>query len=88
MAWKEFLCNRHKCVQAPDQSFDIGTPNDNNENISLANDDGIPGMTPKVADIFEPIDIEGQEETGIWVHHPGSEVPQVWEPRKGKSKLA
>ncbi|KAG5545970.1 hypothetical protein RHGRI_018215 [Rhododendron griersonianum] len=73
--------------KAPDQSFDIGTPNDNNENISLANDNGIPGMTPKVADIFEPIDIEGQEETGIWVHHPGSEVPQVWEPRKGKSKL-
>ncbi|XP_058217677.1 C2 domain-containing protein At1g53590-like isoform X2 [Rhododendron vialii] len=73
--------------KAPDQSFDIGTPNDNIENISLANDNGIPGMTPKVADIFEPIDIEGQEETGIWVHHPGSEVPQVWEPRKGKSKL-
>lgn len=74
-------------MQAPDQSFDIGTPNDDNERISLANDTGIPEKTPKVIDIFEPIDIEGQEETGIWVHHPGSEVLQVWEPRKGKSKL-
>ncbi|KAL2483486.1 C2 domain-containing protein [Forsythia ovata] len=39
----------------------------------------------KVADKFEPIDIEGQRETGIWIHQPGSEVAQVWEPRKGKS---
>ncbi|KAK9269401.1 hypothetical protein L1049_001174 [Liquidambar formosana] len=40
----------------------------------------------KVADSFEPINIEGQQETGIWVHHPGSEVSQTWEPRKGKSR--
>ncbi|KAG8386679.1 hypothetical protein BUALT_Bualt03G0174100 [Buddleja alternifolia] len=44
------------------------------------------GKSPKVADKFEPIDIEGQSETGIWIHHPGSEVSQVWEPRKGKSR--
>ncbi|KZV38482.1 hypothetical protein F511_40344 [Dorcoceras hygrometricum] len=37
-----------------------------------------------VADEFEPINIEGYPETGIWIHHPGSEVSQVWEPRKGK----
>ncbi|KAF3660854.1 C2 domain-containing protein isoform X1 [Capsicum chacoense] len=41
----------------------------------------------KAADKFEPINIEGQRETGIWVHHPGSEVAQVWEPRKGKSRV-
>lgn len=41
----------------------------------------------KVADNFEPIDIEGQKETGIWVHRPGSEVSQIWEPRKGKSRF-
>ncbi|KAL3503040.1 hypothetical protein ACH5RR_037489 [Cinchona calisaya] len=41
----------------------------------------------KVADAYEPIDIEGQQETGIWVHHPGSEVAQVWESRKGKSRI-
>lgn len=40
----------------------------------------------KVADNFEPIDVEGQNETGIWVHHPGSEVSQTWESRKGKSR--
>ncbi|CAK9151763.1 unnamed protein product [Ilex paraguariensis] len=48
---------------------------------------GLPEKSPKVADIFEPIDIEGQRETGIWVHHPGSEVAQIWEPRKGKNRL-
>lgn len=40
----------------------------------------------KVADSFEAIDFEGQKETGIWVHRPGSDVPCVWEPRKGKSR--
>lgn len=41
--------------------------------------------SPKVvADEFEPVNIEGYPETGIWIHHPGSEVLQVWEPRKGK----
>lgn len=40
-----------------------------------------------MADNFEPVDIEGQKETGIWVHHPGSDVSQTWESRKGKSRL-
>ncbi|KAK4438984.1 C2 domain-containing protein [Sesamum alatum] len=44
------------------------------------------GKSPKVADKFEPVDIDGQSETGIWIHHPGSEVLQVWEPRKGRSR--
>ncbi|XP_039122408.1 C2 domain-containing protein At1g53590-like isoform X1 [Dioscorea cayenensis subsp. rotundata] len=38
----------------------------------------------KMADEFEAVDIEGQEKTGIWVHHPGSDVSQTWEPRKGR----
>ncbi|KAH9723635.1 calcium-dependent lipid-binding (CaLB domain) family protein [Citrus sinensis] len=42
--------------------------------------------SPKVVDNFEPINIEGQQETGIWVHQPGSEVAQTWEPRKGKNR--
>ncbi|KAL4580485.1 hypothetical protein LXL04_016680 [Taraxacum kok-saghyz] len=42
---------------------------------------------PPLADDFEPIDVEGQRQTGIWVHHPGSEVPQIWEPRKGKNRV-
>ncbi|CAL9016811.1 unnamed protein product [Prunus brigantina] len=41
----------------------------------------------RVADNFEPIDVEGQKETGVWVHHPGSEVSQTWESRKGKNRL-
>ncbi|KAF4397915.1 hypothetical protein G4B88_019636 [Cannabis sativa] len=40
----------------------------------------------KVPDNFEPINVEGQKETGIWVHRPGSEVSQTWEPRKGKNR--
>ncbi|XP_077210274.1 C2 domain-containing protein At1g53590-like [Tasmannia lanceolata] len=40
----------------------------------------------KEADEFEPINIEGQERTGIWVHHPGSDVAQSWEPRKGRTR--
>ncbi|XP_008811541.2 C2 domain-containing protein At1g53590-like isoform X2 [Phoenix dactylifera] len=26
----------------------------------------------KIVDEFEPINIEGQQETGMWIHHPGS----------------
>lgn len=43
--------------------------------------------SPKVAGAYEPINIEGQQETGLWVHHPGSEVAQTWEARKGKSRI-
>ncbi|CAN0899829.1 C2 domain-containing protein At1g53590 [Linum grandiflorum] len=43
-------------------------------------------VSQKVADNFEPINIEGQQETGVWIHHPGTEVPQTWEPRKGKTR--
>ncbi|KAI4342445.1 hypothetical protein MLD38_027072 [Melastoma candidum] len=42
----------------------------------------------KAGDRFEPIDIEGQRETGIWIHQPGREVSQTWAPRKGKSRHA
>jgi len=44
------------------------------------------GKSPKLADNYEAIKIEGQEKTGVWIHQPGSEVPQMWEPRKGKSR--
>lgn len=42
--------------------------------------------TPTVPDRFEPINIEGQDGTGIWIHQPGSEVSQFWQPRKGKAR--
>ncbi|KAL1537619.1 acetolactate synthase [Salvia divinorum] len=41
--------------------------------------------SPKAGDRFDPIDVEGQSETGIWIHHPGREVTQVWEARKPKN---
>ncbi|XP_047954520.1 C2 domain-containing protein At1g53590-like isoform X1 [Salvia hispanica] len=41
--------------------------------------------SPKAGDTFDPIDVEGQSETGIWIHHPGREVTQVWEARKPKN---
>ncbi|XVE63263.1 hypothetical protein DITRI_Ditri07aG0006000 [Diplodiscus trichospermus] len=42
--------------------------------------------SPNLPDHFEPINVEGQQDTGIWVHQPGSEVSQTWEPRKGKAR--
>ncbi|XP_047307362.1 C2 domain-containing protein At1g53590-like [Impatiens glandulifera] len=42
----------------------------------------------RIPDKFEPIDINngqgGSEETGVFIHQPGSEVSQTWEPRKGR----
>uniref|UniRef100_A0A2P2MDQ5 C2 domain-containing protein n=2 Tax=Rhizophora mucronata TaxID=61149 RepID=A0A2P2MDQ5_RHIMU len=43
--------------------------------------------SPKVRDNFEAINIEGQKGEGIWVLRPGTIVPQIWEPRKGKSRV-
>ncbi|XVE63261.1 hypothetical protein DITRI_Ditri07aG0005900 [Diplodiscus trichospermus] len=42
--------------------------------------------SPNLPDHFEPINVEGQQDTGIWVHQPGNEVSQTWEPRKGKAR--
>lgn len=58
-----------------------------NTRKGAASGDHPPEKPPPVADDFEPIDVEGQRQTGIWVHHPGSEVPQIWEPRKGKNRV-
>ncbi|KAL8223713.1 hypothetical protein R6Q57_019188 [Mikania cordata] len=64
------------------------------ENISTSEfkkEDGSDKLSEKpkkmAADHFEPIDVEGQSKTGIWVHHPGADVAQVWEPRKGKNRV-
>ncbi|KAL1815813.1 hypothetical protein ACET3Z_018387 [Daucus carota] len=53
----------------------------------LGDSSGLGEKSPKMADEFEPIDYEGKPETGIWVQRPGTEVAQVWEPRKGKDRL-
>ncbi|KAG4192415.1 hypothetical protein ERO13_A07G155726v2 [Gossypium hirsutum] len=47
----------------------------------------VPSKKPQnLPDHFEPINIEGQQETCIWFHQPGSEVSQTWQPRKGKGR--
>uniref|UniRef100_A0A5B6ZGP7 C2 domain-containing protein n=1 Tax=Davidia involucrata TaxID=16924 RepID=A0A5B6ZGP7_DAVIN len=82
-------------VKGVDQPCDVETLNNEYTGNSFATETALRGSfssgssekSPKVADKFEPIDIEGQQETGIWVHSPGSEVSQIWEPRKGKSRL-
>lgn len=60
----------------------FATDSTNNDSFSSNTSE----KSSKVADTYESIDIEGQQETGIWVHHPGSEVAQIWEPRKGKGR--
>ncbi|KAL6570583.1 hypothetical protein OROGR_000133 [Orobanche gracilis] len=83
-----------KQVAEPEPLRDTEVPNGDLKTPSSA-DDSVQKdpLTPKisvksqeVADKFEPIDIKGQLETWIWIHHPGSEVAQVWEPRKGKTR--
>ncbi|KAL8148716.1 hypothetical protein AgCh_005903 [Apium graveolens] len=54
---------------------------------TLGESSGLVEKSPKVADEFEPVDYEGKPETGVWVQRPGTEVAQVWEPRKGKNRL-
>lgn len=83
------------CVKqdTAEPSLDTGIPDSDSKRISFGDDSTKKGSfsskssekSPKIADKFEPVDIEGQSETGIWIHHPGSDVAQVWEPRKGKS---
>ncbi|PIN16651.1 hypothetical protein CDL12_10697 [Handroanthus impetiginosus] len=80
--------------KAAEPSYDGEVPDSDYKRIPSADDSShkssfsprLSEKSPKVADKFEPIDIKGQSETGIWIHRPGSEVAQVWEPRKGKSK--
>ena len=38
-------------------------------------------------DVFEPVDIEGQEKTGLWIQQPVAAYPSPsrrWEPSRGK----
>ncbi|CAN0891185.1 C2 domain-containing protein At1g53590 [Linum grandiflorum] len=62
------------------QSFANDTPN--RSSFSSATSD----VSQKIADDFEPINVAGQQETGVWIHHPGNQVSQTWEPRKGKTR--
>lgn len=64
------------------QSFATETVNKASFSSSLASP-----TAPKDTDTFEPIDIKGQKETGIWVQHPGTDISQSWQPRKGSRRL-
>ncbi|KAH0735978.1 hypothetical protein KY285_011685 [Solanum tuberosum] len=81
-----------KCTeQSYEQAKTDNKQDSNSDEMDTAKGGSLPTemdkQSSKVADTYEPINIEGQKETGMWVHHPGSEVPQVWEPRKGKSRV-
>ncbi|KAG5569262.1 hypothetical protein H5410_059028 [Solanum commersonii] len=81
-----------KCTeQSYEQAKTDNKQDSNSDEMGTAEGGSLPTemdkQSSKVADTYEPINIEGQKETGMWVHHPGSEVPQVWEPRKGKSRV-
>lgn len=81
-------------VDDADDPFEGATISKEDMWASFATDDANRGSfssvvsdkSPRVRDNLEPINIEGQEETGIWVHQPGTEVSQIGEPRKGKSR--
>ncbi|KAK6157453.1 hypothetical protein DH2020_011701 [Rehmannia glutinosa] len=72
-------------ADGPDSNYrGIPSPDDSSQKGSFSSK--LSEKSQKVADKFEPIEIDGQSETGIWIHHPGTEVAQKWEPRKGKSR--
>ncbi|XP_052207502.1 C2 domain-containing protein At1g53590-like isoform X2 [Diospyros lotus] len=81
--------------KGPDQPTDNESFSDNTDKNIAANETSDKGSiscgwskeATKAADKFEPINIEGQQQTGIWAPHPGSEVPQTWEPRKGRRRI-
>ncbi|XAR68206.1 hypothetical protein NMG60_11003257 [Bertholletia excelsa] len=71
-----------------DHTHDSEALNENYERNSVAYE--ISGQSEKssiLIDRLEPIDVQGQQETGIWVHHPGNEVSEKWEPRKGRTRI-
>ncbi|KAI3411505.1 uncharacterized protein J3R85_017931 [Psidium guajava] len=68
--------------------------NREDQDDSLANDGANRGPLPSLLsqnflrpeEEFEPINIKGLKENGVWIYHPGCEKSQIWEPRKGKSR--
>ncbi|KAK4285779.1 hypothetical protein QN277_002429 [Acacia crassicarpa] len=71
-----------EAMDAEQKRNSFANETDNKSSFSSVSSD----KSQKVADNYEPIDVEGQKETGIWVHQPGSEVSQTWKPRKGRSR--
>ncbi|KAK1416686.1 hypothetical protein QVD17_25801 [Tagetes erecta] len=80
-----------KVIEAEEKVLEQQPCDDNVPKSEIQIEDGSFKLPEKpknmAADHLEPIDVEGQRETGIWVHHPGEEVAQVWEPRKGKNRV-
>lgn len=62
------------------------------ENASTVPDPAGTNSSPfekaKARDEFEPIEIEGQDKTKIWVHRPGLSVSPTFETRKGRVRRA
>nr|XP_027190500.1 C2 domain-containing protein At1g53590 isoform X3 [Cicer arietinum] len=75
-------CDQEETIDIEQKKDSFAKETTNKSSFSSVSSD----KSPKFADNYEPIEIQGQKETGVWVHHPGSEVSQTWEPRKGKNR--
>lgn len=71
--------------EEPPKNMESTDPRPSSVTENFSNVDTPMDKSKKMVDEFEPVDFEGQEKTGIWVHHPGSDVSQTWEPRKGRA---
>ncbi|XP_010918930.1 C2 domain-containing protein At1g53590 isoform X1 [Elaeis guineensis] len=67
--------------QSSDES--LSTETDTPKSNSMARNSGTFSK-----DDFEPINIEGQRETGIWIHHLGSCEASTQEPRKAYTQVS
>ncbi|KAH0450790.1 hypothetical protein IEQ34_021482 [Dendrobium chrysotoxum] len=73
----------HLAITVFEDEMELSTPkpNTNAENKSESFEEHQTAIEE-----FEPINIEGQEKTGVWIHRPGKDVCQTWEHRKGRSQ--
>ncbi|KAI0492175.1 hypothetical protein KFK09_026441 [Dendrobium nobile] len=73
----------HLAITVCEDEMELSTPkpNTNVENKSESFEEHHSAIEE-----FEPINIEGQDKTGVWIHRPGKEVCQTWEHRNGRSQ--
>ncbi|KAI4321782.1 hypothetical protein MLD38_035125 [Melastoma candidum] len=51
-----------------------------------AEDEGSIERPPILEEIYESVTIQGRHQTAVWIHHPGKEPSEGWEPRKTKPR--
>jgi hypothetical protein len=73
------LPDNEETTESPENSSEVTNPADANSSRT---------KNEKKPDEFEPIEVEGQDETKIWVHRPGLSVSPTFETRKGRVRRA